>query len=68
MKENGTIGNIVVKTIGQCRGQEFPVLLTIRDSSDFVDGFALTTLDFGINVAPGINLAPLLLKFVTSRF
>ena len=28
-KENGTIANIAFKTIGECRGLEFPVLLTI---------------------------------------
>ena len=32
-KENVTITNIVFKTIGQCRGLEFPVLLTISVNS-----------------------------------
>ena len=35
IKENCTIGNIVFKTIEQCRGQEFPVLLTISDDSNY---------------------------------
>ena len=30
-EEDGAISNIVFKTIGQCRGLEFPVLLTIDD-------------------------------------
>ena len=33
IKENDTIGNIVFKTIRQCRGLEFPVLLTISVNS-----------------------------------
>ena len=51
--ENGTIGNIVFKTIGQCRGLEFPVLLSITLGSnanmDLTNArpgaFAPTTLD-----------------------
>ena len=43
IKENATIGNIVFKTIEQCRGQEFPVLLTISDDSNYA--MTLTTLD-----------------------
>ena len=35
MKENGTVGNIVFKTIEQCRGLEFPVLLTISENSNY---------------------------------
>ena len=43
IKENGNIGKIVFKTIRECRGLEFPVLLTISDGSYF--GTASTTLD-----------------------
>ena len=41
VKENVTIGNIAFKTIGQCRGLEFPVLLTISTYCTKY-GFALT--------------------------
>jgi hypothetical protein len=46
IKENGTIGNLVFKTIEQCRGLEFPVLLTISSAlpSNFLN-VASTTLD-----------------------
>ena len=43
IKENGTIGTNVFKTIEQCRGQEFPVLLTISDSNYY--DIHSTTLD-----------------------
>ena len=43
IKESGTINNIVFKTIEQCRGQEFPVLLTICDDSNC--DMTSTTLD-----------------------
>ena len=42
-KENVTITNIVFKTIGQCRGLEFPVLLTISFSNYYIS--ASITLD-----------------------
>ena len=46
IKENDSIGNIVFKTIGQCRGLEFPVLLTIGSGSQRSNfGTASTTLD-----------------------
>ena len=42
-KETDIIGNIVFNTIGQCRGLEFPVLLTISDGR--THAIASTTID-----------------------
>ena len=42
-KENDTICNIVIKTIGQCRGLEFPVLLVISFGNYY--GSFSSTLD-----------------------
>ena len=48
-KADYSIGNIVYKTIGQCRGLEFPVLLTISDSNK--PRMTPTTLDTWTRVA-----------------
>ena len=51
-KENVTITNIVFKTIGQCRGLEFPVLLTISFSNYYI--CASITLDVWTRVTTSL--------------
>ena len=51
-KENVTVTNIVFKTIGECRGLEFPVLLTISFSSNYSS--ASTTLDVWTRVTASL--------------
>ena len=63
IKENSTIDNIVFKTIGQCRGLEFPVLLSISDSCSVVT--ISTTLDAWTRVTASLFIIQMENKYST---